>query len=59
MLQPTQGPGAPLFVRAVSARFGEGMRGLLQELRLLLQGRHEILGRWLNMEGQDGLVSHV
>ena len=39
-----QGPGAPLFVRAVSARFGEGMTGLLQELRLVLQGRHQILG---------------
>jgi len=42
--EETLGPGAPLFVRAVSARFGEGMTGLLQELRLLLQGRHE---KWL------------
>merc|ERR1712151_517014 len=30
----------PLFVRATSARFGEGVRGLLQELRQILQGSH-------------------
>ncbi|CAK9014216.1 GTPase Obg (GTP-binding protein Obg) [Durusdinium trenchii] len=39
------GPAAPLFVRAISARFGEGISGLLQELRLVLQGRHERLAR--------------
>jgi len=32
---------SPLFVRATSVRFGEGVAGLLQELRLLLQGQHE------------------
>ncbi|CAE7214873.1 obg [Symbiodinium natans] len=37
------GRGSPLFVRAISARFGEGVKGLLQELRGIL-GEHE---RWL------------
>eukprot|EP00927_Polykrikos_kofoidii_P065295 TRINITY_DN61071_c0_g1_i1.p1 TRINITY_DN61071_c0_g1~~TRINITY_DN61071_c0_g1_i1.p1 ORF type:complete len:433 (-),score=71.61 TRINITY_DN61071_c0_g1_i1:65-1363(-) len=31
----------PVFVRALSARLGDGMIGLLQEVRLLLQGRHK------------------
>ncbi|CAJ1403535.1 unnamed protein product [Effrenium voratum] len=35
---------APLFVRAVSARFGEGVKGLLQEVLLILHGRHQ---KWL------------
>ncbi|CAE8637503.1 unnamed protein product [Polarella glacialis] len=38
------GANMPLFVRATSARYGDGIKGLLQEVRLLLQGRHE---RWL------------
>eukprot|EP00930_Biecheleria_cincta_P088399 TRINITY_DN77628_c0_g1_i1.p1 TRINITY_DN77628_c0_g1~~TRINITY_DN77628_c0_g1_i1.p1 ORF type:complete len:429 (-),score=54.32 TRINITY_DN77628_c0_g1_i1:28-1257(-) len=41
------GDNLPLFVRATSARFGEGMKGLLQEVRQLLQGRHE---RWLQQK---------
>lgn len=41
------GENLPLFVRATSARFGEGMKGLLQEVRLVLQGRHE---RWLQQQ---------
>lgn len=31
----------PLFVRALSARFGDGVPGLLQEVRSLLQGKHK------------------
>jgi len=38
------GQNSPIFVRAISARFGEGVKGLLQELRVILQGDHE---RWL------------
>jgi len=34
------GVNAPLFVRAISARFGDGVKGLLQELRQLLMGTH-------------------
>lgn len=30
----------PLFVRAISARFGDGVKGLLQELRTILSGTH-------------------
>lgn len=31
----------PIFVRATSARYGEGIPGLLQEVRKILQGEHE------------------
>eukprot|EP00929_Paragymnodinium_shiwhaense_P096528 TRINITY_DN5812_c0_g2_i1.p1 TRINITY_DN5812_c0_g2~~TRINITY_DN5812_c0_g2_i1.p1 ORF type:complete len:297 (+),score=54.65 TRINITY_DN5812_c0_g2_i1:183-1073(+) len=35
-----EGENAPIFVRAVSARFGDGIPGLLKELLRLLQGQH-------------------
>merc|ERR1712060_711927 len=35
------GMHTPIFVRALSARYAEGILGLLQELRRILQGEHE------------------
>lgn len=34
------GDNLPLFVRATSARFGEGVKGLLQEVRRVISGDH-------------------
>uniref|UniRef100_A0A7S1PPX6 OBG-type G domain-containing protein n=1 Tax=Alexandrium catenella TaxID=2925 RepID=A0A7S1PPX6_ALECA len=35
------GGNLPLFVRALSARFGVGVKGLLQEVHSLLHGKHQ------------------
>ncbi|CAL1158822.1 unnamed protein product, partial [Cladocopium goreaui] len=48
--EPSLGSSAPLFVRAVSARFGEGIPGLLQELRLILRGDHQ---KWIERHAAD------
>lgn len=43
---------APLFVRAMSARFGQGTPGLLQELRQILRGVHPEMVTRANIVGE-------